>query len=172
MGFLLIFIIAVSVSMDAFSLSLAYGTLGIEKRQKYILTFIVGVYHFIMPIIGYFIGTFFIDLFNLDPNIIVTFILSFIGIDMIISSFKKEEIHYLKKYEYFLFGLAVSIDSFSIGFTLNSGNLLFSSLMFCFCSMIFTFIGLLFGNKIKKSLGSLSTLIGGIILIIIGVCYL
>lgn len=172
MGFLLIFVIAVSVSMDAFSLSVTYATMGIEKRQKYILTSVVGAFHLLMPILGYYIGSFFIKLFNLDLNVIVTIILSLIGIDMIISSFKKEEVHRLKKYEYFLFGLAVSIDSFSIGFTLNFDNLFISSLMFCLSSMIFTFIGLSFGNKIKKTLGSLSTCIGGLILIIIGLCYL
>ena len=33
MNIILIFIIAVSLSMDAFSLSLAYGTLGLSKKE-------------------------------------------------------------------------------------------------------------------------------------------
>ena len=34
MEFLLVIIIAISLSMDAFSLSLAYGTLGMKKKQE------------------------------------------------------------------------------------------------------------------------------------------
>ena len=32
---ILVVIIAISLSMDAFSLSLAYGTLGLTKRESY-----------------------------------------------------------------------------------------------------------------------------------------
>ena len=37
MELLLVFLVAVSLSMDAFSLSLIYGTLGIPKKQIYLL---------------------------------------------------------------------------------------------------------------------------------------
>ena len=48
----LLIITAVSLSMDAFSLSLLYGTLGMKKEEKLILSFIVGIFHFIMPLLG------------------------------------------------------------------------------------------------------------------------
>ena len=51
-----IFLIAVSLSMDAFSLALIYGTQGITKKDKVLLSLIVGIYHFIMPLIGVTIG--------------------------------------------------------------------------------------------------------------------
>lgn len=43
--------------MDAFSLALIYGTQGITKKHKILLSLIVGIYHFIMPLIGVAIGT-------------------------------------------------------------------------------------------------------------------
>ena len=43
--------------MDAFSLALIYGTQGITKKNKILLSLIVGIYHFIMPLIGVAIGT-------------------------------------------------------------------------------------------------------------------
>ena len=66
------------------------------------------------------------------------------------------------------------IDSFSVGITLTSiyENYLFSALLFALCSFLFTFGGLFLGNKIAKSIGRFSTLIGGSILILIGVFYL
>lgn len=171
----LLIITAVSLSMDAFSLSLLYGTLGMKKEEKIILSFIVGLFHFIMPLLGSCIGNFVFHFIDINPNLIVCIILSFIGVQMIISSFgEDEEVHLMKFSEYFLFAFAVSVDSFSVGitFTKMSHNVLFSSFLFSSFSMFFTLIGLLIGNKIKKSIGKMSTVIGGAILIVVGVSYI
>lgn len=174
MEFLLVIIIAISLSMDAFSLSLAYGTLGMKKKQVYLLSIIVGLFHFFMPLIGLLIGNKLFSILNINPNFIVCGVLTIIGIDMIYESFKKEEnIKIMKTLEFFLFAFAVSIDSFSVGITLTniSQNYIFSSFTFSFTSAIFTLLGLSLGNKIKKSIGKLSTILGGIALIIIGINY-
>ena len=172
MEFLLIIIIAISLSMDAFSLSLAYGTLGIQKKQAYLLSTIVGIFHFFMPLIGLFIGN---KIFNINSNFLVFIILTIIGLEMIYESLKKEEsIKTLKNIEYFLFAFAVSIDSFSLGITLTSinKNYLLSALIFALTSFIFTFSGLKLGNKIKNNIGKMSTILGGLALIIIGINYI
>ena len=77
--------------MDAFSLALIYGTQGITKKHKILLSLIVGIYHFIMPLIGVAIGTVITKKILVNPNIIVGIILSLIAIEMIISSFKEED---------------------------------------------------------------------------------
>ena len=56
-SFLTILLIGISLSMDAFSLALVYGIQGMSKRDKIFLSLIVGVYHFIMPLIGLTFGT-------------------------------------------------------------------------------------------------------------------
>ena len=112
---------------------------------------------------------------NLTFSLLLAIILSFIGIQMIVSSFKKdEELKPLKLSEFFLFGLAVSIDSFSLGITLpNMGvGTIISPIIFALISFLFTFIGLSIGNKIEKLLGKLATIIGGLILTIIGILFL
>ena len=53
-----IFMLAVGLSMDAFSLSLIYGTLELSKKRCRQMSIIVGIFHFIMPILGYQIGEF------------------------------------------------------------------------------------------------------------------
>ena len=58
MKIITIILIAVSLSMDAFSLALIYGTQAISKKGKILLSIIVGLYHFIMPLIGLSIGLF------------------------------------------------------------------------------------------------------------------
>lgn len=171
----LILIIAVSLSMDAFSLSLAYGTLNPEKKYIKKLSIIVSIYHFIMPLLGLTIGNILLKIIPLDPNIIVFIVLTFIGIEMIIDSFKKEDnVHLMTLKEMILFGLAVSLDSFSVGVGLETltNNYIISVSMFSLSSFIFTYIGLTIGKKINNLIGPISTIIGGLILIIIGITYI
>lgn len=175
MHLILIFTIAVSLSMDAFSLSLAYGTLGLTKKEVNKLSLIVGIYHFFMPLIGLFFGRLFLKLIPLNPDLIVFIVLSFVGGEMIVESLKKEDL--TKKtslIELLFFGLAVSIDSFSVGIGLNSisNNYLLCSCIFSITSFLFTYLGLKLGYKINQIVGKISTIIGGIVLIILGIIYL
>ena len=171
---LLVFLMAVSLSMDAFSLALAYGTLGMNNKDKFILSLIVGIFHLIMPLLGMLAGEVILSLFKFNPDFLVAIILLFIGIQMIISSFKKnEDIKPLKFSEFFLFGLAVSVDSLTLGITLpNMGvSTVLAPIVFAIVSCLFTFTGLFIGNKIEKLLGKVATVIGGAILTIIGVFF-
>lgn len=171
---ILIFIIAISLSMDAFSLSLAYGTISLLKKEIIELSIIVGIYHFFMPIIGMKLGNFINNIMHIGGDIIVLIIFSFIGINMILESFKKEEkVKKMKLGEMILFGLAVSIDSFSVGIGINniSHNYILCSTIFSLTSFIFTYLGLMLGNKLNKLIGKISTLIGGITLIALGIIY-
>lgn len=174
MSILVVFIIAVSLSMDAFSLSLAYGTLNLEKKYMNLLSMIVGIYHFFMPLIGLYVGSTVLSIIKINPNIIVFLVLVFIGIQMIIDSFKSDKLVKLVKLkDLLLFGFAVSIDSFSVGIGLNTitDNYLLSVTMFSLSSFTFTYIGLLLGKKISEIIGKLATIIGGIVLIVIGIIY-
>lgn len=175
MEVLLILLIAVSLSMDAFSLSLAYATKGIEKKQTYILGIIVGLFHLFMPLIGLSIGNIIFNIIKIKPNIIVCIILTIIGLDMIYESLKKEEnVKKMKSIEMFIFAFAVSIDSLSLGITLNTitKNPFSAAQIFAITSCLFTILGLKIGNKIKVKIGKISTIIGGIILIVLGMLYI
>lgn len=170
----LVFIIAVSLSMDAFSLALAYGTLGMSKNEKIMLSLIVGVFHFFMPLLGILFGKLIFNFIGFNSNLLVAGLLSFIGISMVVSTFKENEtIKKMKIPDFFLFALAVSIDSFSVGITLldMDVNPILAPLTFAVVSGLFTFTGLYFGNKIEKLLGKIATVIGGIILTIIGISF-
>lgn len=175
MSIITVIIIAISLSMDAFSLSLAYGTLNLDKKYVNILSVIVGIYHFIMPIIGMFVGNTIIKILPVKTNVIVFIVLLFIGIEMIIESFKNERnISLMRTGELLMFGFAVSIDSFSIGLGLPTiyKKPIISALIFSLSAGIFTYFGLILGKKINNKIGKVSTLIGGIVLIIIGLLYL
>lgn len=175
LNIIVIFIIAVSLSMDAFSLSLVYGTLKIKNKDILILSIIVGLYHFFMPILGLYFGKFVEKLFPISSNLLLFLVLVVIGIEMIIDSCKSNnKVKYMKIYELLIFGFAVSIDSFSVGVGLNSfsSNIFIPSFVFSLTSLFFTYIGLILGRKINLFAGKISTIVGGIILIIIGIIYL
>lgn len=175
MHFLIILTIAVSLSMDAFSLSLAYGTLGLKTKDMFKLSFIVSVYHFIMPLLGLFVGKIFLKLFPINPDVIVFIVLSFIGIQMIVESIKHEEVDKKTSFlELLFFGLAVSIDSFSVGIGLSSIShyYIICAIIFSISSFLFTYLGLILGRYISQLVGRISTIVGGVVLIFIGTFYL
>ena len=167
---LTIILIGISLSMDAFSLALVYGMIGMTNKEKITLSIFVGLYHFIMPLIGLTIGLFISNIgFNLD--IIASVILIYIGIDLIISNFKETETFSISKIGFLMFGLSVSIDSLTIGIGLKArtNNYILSSIIFSTMSLIFTYLGLTLGNIIGKKIGTYSKITGGIILIIIAI---
>ncbi len=175
MSFFIVIIIGISLSMDAFSLALAYGTHYITNKQINMLSVIVGLYHFIMPLLGLLVGKKIINLLPIKTNVLVFIILFLIGVEMIVESIKNEVvIRKINFMEMLVFGFAVSIDSFSLGISLKTiyNDYYLSVITFSICSFLFTFLGLKLGKYINRSVGPLSTLIGGIVLIIIGLFYL
>ena len=94
---------------------------------------------------------------------------------MIISSTKEQKEKFLLSLPgYLIFGLSVSIDSLTTGIGLPAitNNYLQAALTFSSASLIFTYIGLNLGNKLNQKYGKISTLIGGIILLTIGITYM
>lgn len=174
MQIMVLLVVAVSLSMDAFSLSLAYGTLNLPKKNISLLSIIVGIYHFIMPLLGLCVGSAIINHIKINPDLIVCIVLIFIGLEMFFESFKKEEkVKAMNYLEMLIFGFAVSVDSFSVGIGLRAIHIhpIICSCIFSLCAFFFTYIGLLLGKKINLLIGKLATILGGLALIIIGIIY-
>ena len=164
------FLIAISLSMDAFSLALLYGLYGINVRDKFLLSVIVGMFHFFMPLLGLGFGSVIMNYFIFDLDLMVGIIFLIIGIEMLISIKREEELKVLIGiFSFLLFGLSVSIDSFTtgIGLVVISNNYVLVALLFMIVSGIFTYMGLSFGNRLNEKGGKYSTIIGGILMCIL-----
>ena len=175
MNILTTLLISIALSMDAFSLSIIYGTIGIEKIRKLVLSIIVGIYHFIMPIIGSFFGKLILLYIPIKTNILVGSIFLIISIQMFLSLKNKEEITTLNSFiSLLLFGFSVSIDSLSVGITLNtiSKYIILPPIVFSLTSFSFTFLGLTIGKILNKNLGKISIIIGATILFLLSLYYL
>lgn len=168
-------LIGISLSMDAFSLALLYGTYGLAKNEEITLSIIVGLFHFFMPLIGLFFGNMIFHYFVVDANFVVGIIFGLIGFEMFISSFREEEVKILIGFvPFLLFGLSVSVDSLTTGIGLSSisDNYLMVSSIFMLFSGGFTYLGLKLGGFFSKRFGKLATIFGGGMMITLGLFYI
>lgn len=168
-------LIGISLSMDAFSLALLYGTYGLSKKDELMLSTIVGLFHFFMPLIGLFFGNVVFHYLMVDSNFVVGIIFGLLGIEMFISSFRSEEVKILIGFvPFLLFGLSVSIDSLTTGIGLSSisDNYWMVSSIFMFFSAFFTYLGLKLGGFLSDKFGKVATMFGGSLMIFLAFFYI
>lgn len=175
MSLIVIFVLAVGLSMDAFSLSLIYGTLNLKSSMQKLMSIMVGIFHFFMPLLGYQIGELILKVIKVNPDILVGIIFIILGLEMLLSLKKDEQVKILTGIaSVVFFAFTVSIDSFSIGigFGVSNVNMMLPCIIFSLTSAIFTYMGVLLGNKLANKFGNITTLIGSIILLILGISYI
>lgn len=170
---LTIILIALSISADAFSLALAYGLINIRKKQIYI-SLLVGLFHFIMPLTGVFLGDFLLNKISINPKYIISGIFIFLILQMIKSFSEEKEKFDLNLYNILLFAFFVSIDSFSVGLGLNyiTQAPVKACIIFSLFSMTLTYLGFSIGKFISAKIGEISKIVGVSLLAFLVVYYL
>ena len=167
-------VLSISLSLDAFSMSLAYGLMNFSNKKIFLVSLLVGIFHFFMPILGSLIGKTLLEVININPKYIITVVFSLIIIEMIKSLKDKNIVSSLKLKETILFAFAVSLDSFSVGIGLAflEFNILFYCFLFTVFSFLFTFIGFKLGKIISYKVGTFSKVLAIILLICLVLWYL
>ncbi len=153
--------------MDAFTLAFSYGIKKVSKKTIIITSFITGLFHFIMPVIGNIVGIPLFEYTFIKPKYILFCIFLLISIDMFINYFNEEvKLRKLNIIGIVLFAFSVSFDSFSVGFGLSFfySDVILSAIIFCFVSMFFTFLGFILGKVLSKKIGKLAFLFGSLVL--------
>lgn len=172
---LLLLIIGISLSIDAFSVSTVIGMYNPSTKKSFITSLTVGLFHFIMPIIGLIISNILTSKTNINTNILFGTILLLLSLQMFIEYIKptNNEITLSKK-SIFLFAFGVSLDSMGVGLGLKAitDNILLSSTIFSICSFSFTFFGLTLGKYINKIFKNYSYMLGTILLFILGIYFI
>lgn len=169
---LIYFFTGIGLSMDAFSLSLSLGTTNPTKKTIIKTSIIVGIFHFIMPLLGYFIGYAF--KYRITNINILTFVLFLILSIEMYKSKDEENNSILNNLTILLISFSVSIDAFTVGiaFGLNNEIILVSSTIFSITSALFTYFGLTLGKTLKSKYKKLSTYLGIILLLVVAIKYL
>ena len=175
MTFFELLLIAIGLSMDAFSVSICKGLTAkkFSWRMALVCGLWFGFFQALMPIIGYFLGAQFQEMIEAYDHWIAFGLLFLIGANMIREAVwgkEEEQDGSLGFKTMVLLAIATSIDALAVGVSfaciqvrLWSSVLIIGSVTFLF-SVSGVKIGNVFGSKYEK----LAEITGGIILILIG----
>ena len=166
--------LSLSLAGDAFAVSICKGISFYKntKRNALIVGLWFGVFQALMTTLGYFLGRCFTHfVFSVD-HWIAFFLLSFIGINMILEYFHGDsELDGDVGFKImFLLAIATSIDAFAVGITLAflNINIFVSSSLIGIITLFLSFIGCFIGRVFGNKYGNVAELFGGVVLIIIG----
>lgn len=176
MSLLSIFMIGVGLSMDAFAVSIAKGmTMKKQDVGKYaiVLGFFFGLFQAGMPLLGWWIGSYFQQLIESIDHWIAFGLLGIIGLNMIRESIKGEEDDEnrpLTLSSIIVLAIATSIDALAVGisFAFLQVNIWFAISIIGITTFILSFIAVYIGNRLGGVLEKYAGILGGIILIGIG----
>ena len=173
MGFWELFILAVGLSMDAFAVSVCKGlSLGKIKAKHMCLAGIwFGGFQALMPLVGYFLGSFVADVITKYSHWIAVALLAFLGAKMIKESFESEELDDNMGWKTMLvLAVATSIDASAVGvtFAFLDVNILFAVIVIGVTTFAFSAAGVKIGSVFGEKYKSKAEIAGGIILILIG----
>lgn len=176
MTFLSIILIAISMAMDAFAVSLGSGVkIGPGPRPIFRMAFHFGLFQGIMPIFGWLFG-YSIEPYLKDFDHWVAFgLLAFVGLRMIRSGLSKTEEESLRDpsrgWTMVLLSVAVSIDALAIGLSLAFLNITIwtPALVIGLVTSGLSVVGLRVGNGVGNKYGKPVEVFGGLILIGIGI---
>ena len=175
MSFISLFILAVGLSMDAFAVSVCKGLAmrKIRVSNAFIVGLWFGGFQMLMPVIGYFLGSYFQRYIEAVDHWIAFILLAIIGINMIRESREEEEESAsasLAVKDMFPLAVATSIDALAAGISLACLQVniwtavSFIGITTCILSMIGVKVGSVFGTRYKSG----AELAGGLILILLG----
>ncbi len=177
MSFVEILFVAIGLSLDAFAVSLSIGASGVAptRRAAVRLSFHFGLFQFLMPVIGWFLGSRVAPYIESYDHWIAFGLLGFVGGHMVWASFFPEHAKNMddptRGRMLVLLSVATSIDALAIGLSLAmlSVDVLYPSMVIGIVTFLFSLSGMVFGTKLNERFGQRMMLIGGAVLIVIGV---
>ncbi|MCX7879740.1 MAG: manganese efflux pump MntP family protein [Ignavibacteria bacterium] len=174
--FLLAFFISFALALDAFSVALCVGAF-LQRttfREKFRLSFHFGLFQFIMPLVGWFLGEQVIGFIQYYDHWVAFGILTAIGLKMIIESIQKEpkkiSQDITKGWKLVSLSTATSLDALAVGFTISlfKMEIFVLALIIGLVAGLMTLVGIYLGERLSRPFGKLANSIAGIVLILIG----
>jgi len=176
MGFIELLLIAVSMSMDAFAVSICKGlSVGkVTAKQCLSVGGWFGGFQGAMPVIGFVLTSLFASLICSVSHWIAFGLLIFIGGNMIRESFEKDEDEVDDSFSFMTMltlAVATSIDALAMGVTLNlsGANIWVAAPLIAITTGILSPIGLKVGNVFGVKYKAKAELAGGVVLVLLGV---
>ncbi len=178
MAFYEVLLLALSLSMDAFAVSVCKG-LSMKKaglRESAICGVWFGGFQGLMPLIGYFLASLFAKEINTFDHWIAFGLLLFIGANMFKEAFSNEEEEHnadLRFKAMFIMAVSTSIDAMASGVALATDKpdmgIYFAVLLIGATTFLLSAIGVKVGNVFGSKFEKKAQILGGVILVFLGV---
>ncbi len=175
MPFYEVFLIALSMAMDAFAICLVAGSLRQARgaRPVFRLTFHFGLFQFLMPVIGWLAGVTVESLIRGYDHWIAFGLLAFVGLHMVEAAMRREERQPpdpSRGWTLVLLSVAVSIDALAVGLSLGvlGISVWYPALIIGVVTSALSLLGLRLGDEFGGRLGKPVEIIGGVVLMGIG----
>ena len=179
MSMLAIFMLAIALAMDAFTVSMAVGLAQpqVTPRQVFRLSFHFGLFQALMPIIGWGLGVAIYDWIEAFDHWVAFLLLAMVGGKMIFDAVKDEQPSQdagdpTRGWSLVILSLATSMDALAVGLSLAmvGTSIWLPVLVIGLVALLATAIGLRLGQSIAGLGGwrRLTTATGGVLLLLIG----
>ena len=172
--------LGVGLAMDAFSVSMANGLNepSMKRKKMCLVAFVFAAFQALMPMIGWICVHTIVQYFTAFEKFIPWIalgLLGFIGGKMLVEGIKNEEEIEAAGVGFsalMIQGVATSIDALSVGFTIADYGFVAALVCALIIAVVTFFIcmgGLVIGKKFGTKLSNKASILGGVILIIIGI---
>ncbi|NLB17583.1 MAG: manganese efflux pump [Syntrophomonadaceae bacterium] len=180
-----VFIVAISLGLDAFSVALSLGLSGISRLFKIQFMGVVAILHVLLPLVGLYLGLAVGNMVGKWASIIGAIVLAFIGLQMVKGGLAKEEVMSFPEARgkmknndrialggwtsVLVLGLSVSVDALVAGFGLGitQASILSTVLIMGMVAGLMTGLGWLGAKYCNELIGKRAEAFGGVILILL-----
>ena len=191
-----IFLMAGGLGMDAMSVCMGIGVTWHGPRQRFRLAWHMGLFQFMMPILGFFAGQKLADLLRTWGSYVSAILVFGIGAKMLLEALKshpgavaesaehaaQKQMHIAKDptrgWSLVVLSIATSLDALVVGFSLGIANV-HAGWDVCWASIIIGLVaaamalaGVLVGKHAGQALGKKAEIVGAIFLMLLGVSFL
>lgn len=174
-----ILVIAVSLGIDAFAVAVSVGILlgRPNGRQVFRLSFHFGLFQFLMPVIGWYAGSLFVESLRAVDHWIAFAILAGLGVKVLKDALSGEaegaerfREDPTRKLSLVVLSVATSIDALAVGVTLAfmSVDIVYVSVVIGLVACLMTLAGLYAGRLLGLRVSRYAGVAGGLLLVAVG----
>ena len=171
-------LLGIGLAMDATCVAMTNGLNypKLKKNKILLVAFMFGFFQALMPFIGYLLGVSFSEYLTKYTPIIALVLLAILGGKMLLDGIEKKEdcddtIEPLNFKLLIIQAFATAIDALSVGIIMVNytiPELIIALSLIGLITFILSYIGVLIGKKFGNILNNKATILGGVILILIG----
>ncbi len=172
-----VIVIAIGLSMDAVAVCIVAATAGYaaDKRAVFRLAFHFGLFQFLMPVLGWALGSV-VDRYIAEIDHWIAFaLLVFVGGRMIWAAFQPAEQRPVgdpsRGLTMVMLSIATSLDALAVGLSLALSGVAvwFPSILIGLITTGMCLVAIALGNRLRHALAKWAEIAGGVVLILIGV---